>query len=547
MALMALPLLALAQTPPDPNAAAAARASALQDQVQQERDRAQQRERQSQTPDVRLPTSDEEIPAVLPSETPCFKLDTIALDVPATLPEHIRSFNDPVSIHDAFAFARRWLNRYAGQCVGQHGVELLRKGVLAQILARGFVTTRVLLSDQDLSKGMLRFELLPGTINEIRFADSKVRGTWRSAFPSRSGDLLNLRDIEQGLEQMKRAPSQEADMKIEPATQAGTSDIVITVQRSKPWKVVFGMDNSGTRETGKFQGTATFGLDNPLGLNDLFSIGVSNDIYFTDKKYGTHGLNAYYSVPWGNWTFSLSGNKSTYFQHIAGANQTFLSQGDTKTLNFRIDRLLYRDQYSKTGIEAQISRRYGRSYIEDTEIGAQHRDNTFFELGLTRRQYAGAATLDATLAYKQGVPWFGAQGDLYDPDTGQKLSQTYLYKMATLDASLSVPFNLGSTALRYASTFRGQFTNQHLFYIDDISIGSFYSVRGFDGEYLLSAEKGFTGATTLKFPSVTVVKPSMSGSTTVTCMDQASRLYLVSNSQEPSSVFAVAKPALPGQ
>src|SRR5471032_1000811 len=53
MALLAMPLIALAQTQPDPNAAAAARTSALQDQLQQERERALERDRQWQAPDVR--------------------------------------------------------------------------------------------------------------------------------------------------------------------------------------------------------------------------------------------------------------------------------------------------------------------------------------------------------------------------------------------------------------------------------------------------------------------------------------------------------------
>src|SRR5471030_984457 len=103
MALLAMPLIARAQTQPDPNAAAAARTSALQDQLQQERERALERDRQWQAPDVRLPVSSEPIPAVLPSEAPCFKLDTITLDVPATLPDRIKSFNDPASLHDAFS------------------------------------------------------------------------------------------------------------------------------------------------------------------------------------------------------------------------------------------------------------------------------------------------------------------------------------------------------------------------------------------------------------------------------------------------------------
>lgn len=497
---LSIPLFAAAQTPPDNAAAAAARSSAVQEQLQQERERSQQRERELQAPSVRLQEREEAIPVTLPAESPCFTLKTVELAVPPSLPPEIRAFNDPASLSDHFAFARRWLNRYVGQCAGQHGIELLRKGVLAEILARGYVTTRVLVPDQDLSGGELRFELLPGTIHEIRFADPSIRGTWKSAFPDRAGELLNLRDLEQGLEQMKRVPSQDADMKIEPAAQIGQSDVVISVRRGKPWKVVLGVDDSGTRETGRIQGSATFGFDNLLGLNDLFSFGVTNDLFFTDKKKGTHGLNAYYSVPWGNWTFSLSGNTSNYFQHIAGANQTFLSRGETKSITLRADRMLYRDQFSKTSLEMQLARRFGRSFIEDVEIWPQHRNNTFFELGLVRRQYIGAGQLDATLAYRQGVPWFGAQGDLYDRFTGAKVDQTYLYRMATLDVSLSVPFKVGDVPLRYASSFHGQYTGDHLFYIDDISIGSFYSVRGFDGEYLLSAEKGFYWRNDLELP-----------------------------------------------
>ncbi|KVH51263.1 hypothetical protein WJ39_08305 [Burkholderia diffusa] len=495
-----LSLTCLAQTPPDSAAATANRAGAVQQQLQQQREEAQQRERAVNAPSVRLQVTAEAIPDTLPPESPCFPLKRIELVVPTSLPESVRALNDPTTRFDRFAFARKWLDRYAGQCAGQHGIELLRKGVLAQILSRGYVTTRVLLRDQDLSKGVLRFELLPGTVHDIRFADPKTRGTLKSAFPNSPGDLLNLRDLEQGLEQMKRPSSQDADMKIEAAKQFGESDIVVSVQRAKPWKFVLGVDNSGTHETGKVQGSATLGIDNPLGLNDLFSVGVSNDLLFTDKNMGTHGANAYYSVPWGNWTFSLSGNTSNYFQHVAAPNQTFISSGVTRTVSLRADRVLYRDQFSKTSAEVQLTRRFGRTFIEDAEIGNQHRNNTFFEIGLLRRQYLGNAQLDATLAYRQGVSWLGAQGELRDPFTGELSDQTYLYKMGVLDASLSLPFKIGTVPFRYLSTFHGQMTPDHLYYIDDLSIGSFYSVRGFDGEYLLSAEKGFYWRNDLELP-----------------------------------------------
>jgi hypothetical protein len=54
--------------------------------------------------------------------------------------------------------------------------------------------------------------------------------------------------------------------------------------------------------------------------------------------------------------------------------------------------------------------------------------------------------------------------------------------MAVLDANLSVPFAIANQNLRYVTTFHGQFTNDALTYIDDLTIGSRYTVRGFDGE-----------------------------------------------------------------
>ncbi|WP_196304116.1 POTRA domain-containing protein, partial [Ralstonia solanacearum] len=48
----------------------------------------------------------------------------------------------------------------------------------------------------------------------------------------------NLRDLEQGLEQMKRVASQDVDMQIVPTDVPGVSDVVISVKRAKPWTVV---------------------------------------------------------------------------------------------------------------------------------------------------------------------------------------------------------------------------------------------------------------------------------------------------------------------
>jgi hypothetical protein len=155
---------------------------------------------------------------------------------------------------------------------------------------------------------VLKLSLIPGLIHELRFEDKETTGTWKNAFPTSAGKLLNLRDIEQGLEQMKRIPSQEVDMQIVPADKLGESDVVITVKRGKPWKIMATLDDSGAKGTGKLQAGLNFAYDNLFNINYLFNVGISNDADNNNEQRGTQGSNAYYSVPYGNWTHTYMAN-----------------------------------------------------------------------------------------------------------------------------------------------------------------------------------------------------------------------------------------------
>ncbi|RQR36340.1 MULTISPECIES: ShlB/FhaC/HecB family hemolysin secretion/activation protein [unclassified Burkholderia] len=501
--LAVLPLTALvslgihAQQAPTPaDQAAAARANAEQDrQAQQQRD-AQQRDAAVQAPTVRSDVPRAETYPALPSEQPCFHIDRFALDVPDSLPDSVKMQGASALPMDRFAFAREWLAHYAGQCVGKQGVDTIINGLSRAILARGYITTRVLLPEQDLTTGTLKVALVPGVIRRVRFADEKLRGTWKTAFPTRGGELLNLRDLEQGLEQMKRVTSQDVSMQIVPGDVPGESDVVLDVKRGKPWTVVASIDNSGTRATGKLQGNLSVGIVNPLGLNDIFNVGVSQDLEFGDKRLGSHGWNGFYSIPWGYWTATLSAYTNTYYQQIAGVNQTFVASGNSKTIDFKLARVLARSQNDVFGGYVRLSRRFGQSFIEDTEIPQQRRNNTFVELGLTDRHYFGGAQFDGTLAYRQGIGAFGAQDDVLAVDGGP----TYRYKMAVVDANLSVPFAIANQPFRYVGSVHGQYTGNSLYYIDDLTIGSRYTVRGFDGETMLAAARGFYWRNELQMP-----------------------------------------------
>ncbi|WP_322012243.1 ShlB/FhaC/HecB family hemolysin secretion/activation protein [Paraburkholderia sp. J12] len=486
------PLVVHAQASPD--IAAAARTNAeQQQQVQQQRD-AQQRAATIAAPVVRSSVPQVSGWPVLPAEQPCFPIHSFALDVPATLPDVARKQGASALPQDRFAFAREWLDHYQGECIGKQGLDIIVKGLQQEILSRGYITTRVLLPQQDLSSGTLKLALVPGVIRQLKFADPSTRGTWKTAFPARDGDVLNLRDLEQGLDQMKRVSNQDAEMKVVPADVPGESDVVITVKRTKPWSLVASIDNAGTRATGKLQGNLSLGLNNALGLNDILTLGANQDLEFGDKDLGSHGFNGSWSVPWGYWTATLYGNTNTYYQQIAGVNQTFVSSGNQQTAGIKLQRVLRRSQDDIFGMEFQLSKRWGASFIDDTTIPTQNYNNTFIEGGFTDRHYFGTAQFDGTLAYRQGIGGLGATPDPYS--TGP----TYRFHMGVLDANLSVPFAIGTQPLQYVTTLHGQYTGDTLFYIDDLAIGGRYTVRGFDGEKMLAAERGFYWRNELQLP-----------------------------------------------
>ncbi|WP_244137327.1 ShlB/FhaC/HecB family hemolysin secretion/activation protein [Burkholderia pyrrocinia] len=466
------------------------------DQQARQQEEARERERTVSAPGVRSSVAASAGYPELPNETPCFRIDRFIVNVPDALPDGLKAQGASALPMDRFAFAREWLEHYTGQCIGKQGLDVLVKALSQDILSRGYITTRVLLPEQDLSTGTLKVSLIPGVIRHVRFSDEKLRGTWKTAFPTRDGELLNLRDLEQGLEQMKRVTSQDVSMQIVPADVPGESDVVLDVKRGKPWTVVASIDNSGTRATGKLQGNLSIGIDNPLGLNDIFNVGVSQDLELGDKRLGSHGWNGFYSIPWGYWTATLSAYTNTYYQQIAGVNQSFVASGNSKTVDFKLARVLARSQNDVFGGYVRLSRRFGQSFIEDTEIPQQRRNNTFIELGLTDRHYFDGAQFDGTLAYRQGIGAFGAQDDILAAEGGP----TYRYKMAVLDANLSVPFAIAQQPFRYVTTFHGQYTGNTLYYIDDLTIGSRYTVRGFDGETMLAAARGFYWRNELQMP-----------------------------------------------
>ncbi|WP_354275500.1 ShlB/FhaC/HecB family hemolysin secretion/activation protein [Stenotrophomonas sp. 2694] len=456
---------------------------------QQERERVL-REQQESRPDVRLESSQGEQGERLPTqEQPCVRIDRIVLDG-----EGAKDFQW------ALAAADPREDPASGRCLGTEGINVVMKRVQNAIIARGYVTTRVLSAPQDLNTGTLTLSVVPGRFREAVFTEADGRHpAIANALPIRSGGLLNLRDIEQGLENLQRVPTVTADIKIAPAdgegAAPGQSDLNIDWKQRSPVRASLTLDDAGSQGTGKLQANATLSLDNPLGLNELFYVSAGRGV-FNGKGKDTNSWTAHYDVPYGYWLFGATASAYDYSQTVVGAYESYDYSGRSGNAEARVDRLLLRNAKTKLGIYGRGWQRTSKNYIDDTEIEVQRRRTSGWELGLTHKQFIGAATLDATLAYRRGTGAFHAlrspeeMAQAWDPSL--PLEGTSRMKLITADAQFSVPFQLGKQRLRYTAAWRAQWNRTPLSPQDRFAIGGRYTVRGFDGESSLSGERGWS-------------------------------------------------------
>lgn len=376
-----------------------------------------------------------------------------------------------------------------GRCLGVEGINTAVDRTQQALLERGFVTSRILVQAQDLSGGVLALTFLPGRIRAIRFATpQESRATAINAVPAGSGDILNLRDIEQALENFKRVPTVQADVKVEPADAPGQSDLVISWRQAYPFRLALSVDDSGTKATGRYQGSATLSYDHWWTLNDLFYVTLNHDLGGGDKgERGTQGHTVHYSVPWDYWLLGLTQWSSRYYQSVAGFSQDYIYRGTSDNAEVKLSWLFYRDVSRKSTFSLKGWMRRSNNFIDDTEVETQRRATGGWELSLADREFIGPATLDVSVAYKRGTAAFNAIPAPEEP-FGEGTSRL---RIATVDANLQVPFTLARQALRYSANWRAQWNGTPLPSQDRFAIGGRYTVRGFDGGSSLLAERGW--------------------------------------------------------
>ena len=407
----------------------------------------------------------------VPAEKDCFEIKKIVLE------------NDFLNN----AAIKKLKQEMSGRCLGGMGIEKFAVALQDYFISSGFMTTRVEIPQQNLTTHQLLLKIVPGRIENIIIEDNDVH---HAILPFSSGDILNIRDIEQGLENLQGVPGVNVKFSIEPGSRDGYSNVVIATNRLERWNVRAFYNNWGDKSTGQqLTGGAGY-LYNLAKLNDIFYVSGNRSSTGGYKSIGT-----YYSFPFGYWDYELFYSKSASRQGIDIDSMNLNYRGESEYWSLKTSRTLYRDQNKKITGTAELIRRRSNYKLEDIDLVLQKRNMDNLRLGLNYKQNFSGAQLDGTLIYQRFLSWFGGT-----PTPGMKSGEVSpLAQVINLELNyLQLLKNLPVKAY-YNVKFGTQYAPESLTLQDQITLGDRWNVRGFEKSSGLYGDNGYYIQNTLNF------------------------------------------------
>ncbi|WP_428634948.1 ShlB/FhaC/HecB family hemolysin secretion/activation protein [Sedimenticola sp.] len=369
---------------------------------------------------------------------------------------------------------------WLGMCMTLDDIDTLRVEIDRYYIEKGWVMSRTYLQPgQNLKAGKLIFKVLEGTLNEIRLNDNRFgdRVQAAMAFPGMRDEIINIRDIEQGLDQINRLQSNRATMGIEPVKgKPGYSDIMVKNKPNNPYRFFLGYDNQGSESTGKERGKLSGDLDNLFSLNDHIYIMATD--YVGDSTDGTdsESMSVNVDIPYGYWNYGLGANYSKYVSIVDDPITPFQMSGESTGSTVKVTRVLSRGKKSKTSASAVLNLKESTTYLEDVKLESSSRKLTVFDLQLLHILRQDSTVWSLQAGYSRGLELFDALLDV--PGTGDDIPKAQFEKL-----SWDVSVTHGFKALEYDWTYRGvlsgQWSSDPLFGSEQIAMGDLNTVRGF--------------------------------------------------------------------
>ncbi len=363
-----------------------------------------------------------------------------------------------------------------GACVGLNEINRLIRFVTNLYIEKGLITTRAYIPSQDLTSGRLEILVLEGRVEEIE--ESMLQGEINigTAFPGVTGELFDLRDFEQGLDQINRLSSNNARLQIEPGSQPGMTRVMISNQASRRWHARASLDNYNGDEKLDLHYT----LDNPLHLNDLFSVTASHAYADT----ASDSLSLFWSVPYGYWLYTTMASYFDYHGTIKGLTQNLTTEGDSVTLRAEAQRVLFRTRQGRLDLVAGLQYRDTENTIEDVLLEVSSPTLSTWDLAMNWTLPMGSGVFQWHLGMVNGIGAFNATAGGETEESAHGRFRSYETRL-----TYTQPLQAGDSRATFVSDLSAQTSDVPLYGSQQFSLTGLWAVRAVQGSSI-AADRG---------------------------------------------------------
>lgn len=289
-------------------------------------------------------------------------------------------------------------------CMSAAQINRVLKAITHLYLQAGYLASRPYLARTPISGQPLEIFIVEGFVEAIEVSEPDLPLSLSSAFPGMLGEPLQLRQLEQGMDQLNRLRSFDLTADIEPGEFDGGSRLLLR-PRSRPsrWELRASLDNRDGAGQGSHFAQLGAGLDSPAQLNDYLYVAHLRTL--ANARGNTQLSSLDYRVPYGSWSVAVNFNQMDSQSHLQLAG---LSR-DTRVAaqSLRAERTLWRDGQRMLNGYSQWTHRTLDSQIAGLQIGVQQSDTQVTEIGLNGL-WVDAGLWSADLAHARGRQRIGA-------------------------------------------------------------------------------------------------------------------------------------------
>lgn len=386
---------------------------------------------------------------------------------------------------------------YANRELTTEDIESLRLALTLYYVNRGYVTSGAIVPDQDLANNVLTIQIVEGKLATIDIEGNDwFRSSYiRSRVERGAGPPVNVQTLQEHLQMLQLDPRFERlNATLQPGLAMGESNLNLRVTESNPFKVRLEFNNFQSPTVGAEQGLVTVEDQNVTGFGDALSV------QYGRSKGVNPILNVRYAIPIhpSDTTLSLQYRRFTFV----------VQQEPFKALDIE-----NRAEIFSVGLRQPIYRSLQHEFA--VSLTGEHEVNKSFLLGEPFEFVAGATNG----VFRVSAARFGQEytyrserqvltllsrlslgiGDVLNSNSSSSVAGSADGRFFAWLGEAQYVRQLDLLRTQIVSRVTGQLSPDHLFPLEQMSVGGRYSVRGYR-EYALVRDNAVLASLEARVP-----------------------------------------------